>query len=239
MATRTQVLAQYRKLPAFRGFVAVDIEVYLDLAIEAVEGYSPKKVKMKGIPGRDEGKYTVPTGARTLLGAFVKDTDIRIEMREEEDAQSGVRSYFLSGIQVPSWINLVEDVSYGYGSYQRQYPSRLRHGSLLGVGSDSHDLEYTEPITVEDLDSRQLMALRYYAESQAYEYQATKAENLSDITDREASGASTTLRRSQSGKAFQKLADDKKKDFQREVARPYWSVDSFGITEYLWGEDRL
>ena len=240
MATRAQVLTQYAKLAAFRGFVAADIETYLNLAIEAVEGYSPKKVKLKSIPGQDTGKYMVPTGARVILGAFVMDTDIRINLREEEDATSGVRSYFLLGVEVPSWIGLVEDEpSYGFHSPRGVYPSRLRYGSLSGVGADFHDLEYTEAIAVEDLAPRQLLALRYYAESQAYEFQATKAENLSDITDREASGASTTLRRSQSGNAFRKLAEDKKKDFQREIARPYWSVDSFGITEYLWSEDRL
>lgn len=41
MATRTEVLAKYAKLPAFRGMVPADREIYLDLALEAVEGYAP------------------------------------------------------------------------------------------------------------------------------------------------------------------------------------------------------
>lgn len=41
MATRDEVLAKYAKLPAFRGMVSADREVYLDLALEAIEGYAP------------------------------------------------------------------------------------------------------------------------------------------------------------------------------------------------------
>ena len=41
MSTRSEVLSQYAKLPAFRGMVPADIEVYLDLALEVVEGYAP------------------------------------------------------------------------------------------------------------------------------------------------------------------------------------------------------
>ncbi|MXV76275.1 hypothetical protein F4Z99_18630 [Candidatus Poribacteria bacterium] len=239
MATRDEVLAQYAKLPAFRGLVSADIGVYLDLALEAVEGYAPKKVKMKKIPKRDDARYSVPDGAKTLLGAFVADSNIRIEMREEE-TPAGERSYLLLQVQVPSWIDLVRDDDVaGYQSYPTPYASGFRYGTYAGSGYASHDLEYTIALTVEALSARQLMALRLYAESQAYEFQATKSENLSDITDRDATGESTTLRRSQSGNAFQKLADRKEQEFKREVARPYWATDSFGLTEYLWSEHRL
>ena len=115
----------------------------------------------------------------------------------------------------------------------------FRYGTFAGAGYDSHDLEFTKALEVEDLDARHLVALRLYAESEGYQFQATKASSLSDITDREASGASTTLRRSQSGNAFQKLAESREKMFKREVARPYWTVDTFGLTEYLWSEHRF
>lgn len=247
MATRDEVLVQYAKLPAFRGFVSADIGVYLDLALEAVEGYAPKRVKMKKIPKAADSRYSVPDGANTLLGAFVVDSNVRIEMREElsvlkeeDDGYPGEkRSYLLLQVQVPSWIDLVRDADVGgYQSYPTPYASGFRYGMYAGSGYSLHDLEYTVALTVESLSARQLMALRLYAESQAYQYQATKSENLSDLTDREASGASTTLRRSQSGKAFQKLGEDKEKEFKREVARPYWAIDTFGLTEYLWGESR-
>ena len=245
MATRNEILTQYAKLNSFRGLVPADIGTYLDLALEAVENYAPKKVKMKGIPSRDDARYPVPEGAKTLLGAFVKDTNIRIEMREEttpatEDHPIGERTYLLLQVQVPSYIDLVQDSdSERYRNYPTPFASGYRYGTYAGAGSEIHDLEYTVGLTVEDLGSRQLMALRLYAESQAYEYQATKTQNLSDITDREASGASTTLRRSQSGNAFQKLAERKMMDFKREICRPYWSTDSFGITQYLWEERGL
>ena len=239
MATRETVLAQYARLPAFRGMVSADREVYLDLALEAVEGYAPKKVKLKQIPRQPDSRYDVPDGARSLLGAFVSETNIRIEMREEETPERE-RSYLLLQVQVPSYIDLVRDEdTAGYQSYPTSYASGFRYGTFAGSGYAQHDLEYTVPLKVEDLDARQLKALRMYAEGEAYEFQATKSQNLSDITDREASGASTTLRRSQSGNAYQKLSKDKKDDFRREVARPYWAVDSFGLTEYLWKERRL
>jgi len=248
MATRSEVLTQYAKLAAFRGMVSADIEVYLDLALEAVEGYAPKRVKMKKIPKEDDSRYDVPSGAKTLLGAFVSDTNVRIEMREEqtppdpddEDYPNGKRTYLLLQVQVPSYIDLVRDESVaGYQSYPTPYASGFRYGTYAGSGYGSHDLEYTVGLDVDDLSARQLMALRLYAESEAYEYQATKVENLSDITDRDATGESTTLRRSQSGNAFQKLAERRRKEFRLEVARPYLAQDTFGLTEYLWSEHRL
>ena len=239
MATRNEVITGYAKLPAFRGFVSADIGMYLDFALEAVEGYAPKKVKMKDIPAEDSGRYDVPSGAKTLLGAFVTDTNIRIEMREETQPD-GDRTYLLLQVQVPSYIDLVREESViGYESYPTPYASGYRYGTFAGSGYGSHDLEYTAGLSVEDLSARQLVALRYYAESEAYQLQATKVENLSDITDRDATGESTTLRRSQSGNAFQKLSERRQMEFRREVARPYWSMDTFGLTEYLWGERRL
>ena len=240
MAIRSDLITQYARLPAFRGFVSADIEVYLDIALQAVEGYAPKKVKMKQIPVESDARYTVPENAQTVLGAFVTDTNIRIEMREERDAQTGTRTYLLLQVQVPSWIGLVRDDGLsGYQSYPTPYASGYRYSTFAGAGYETHDLEYTVPLEVADLTSRQLVALRLYAEGEAYQLQATKSSSLSDITDREASGASTTLRRSQSGNAFQKLAMQRQKDFVREVARPYWSVDSYGLTEFLWSERRL
>ena len=239
MATRQEVLDRYAKLPAFRGMVSADREIYLDLALEAVEGYAPKKVKLKGIPREPDSRYDVPESARSILGAFVSDTNIRIEMREEETPERE-RSYVLLQVQVPSWIDLSRDEDTGaYQAYPTPYASGFRYGTFAGSGYAQHDLEFTIPLKVEDLSARQLTALRMYAEGEAYQFQATKSQNLSDITDRESSGASTTLRRSQSGNAYQKLAKDKKDDFRIEVARPYWAVDSFGLTEYLWKEHRL
>ena len=240
MAIRANLLTQYAKLPAFRGFVPADIEVYLDLALEAVAGYAPKKVKMKQIPAESDARYTAPTGVETILGAFVTDTNVRIELREEQNAETGARTYLLLQVQVPSWIGLVRDDGLdGYQSYPTPYASGYRYSTFAGAGYETHDLEYTVALEVGDLTSRQLVALRLYAEGEAYQLQATKSQHLSDITDREASGASTTLRRSQSGNAFQKLAMQRQKEFVREVARPYWSVDTFGLTEFLWGESRL
>ena len=239
MATRAELLTQYSKLPAFRGVSSVDIEMYLDLALEAVGAYSPKKVKMKGIPGNTDGRYLVPSAAETLLGAFLVDTNIQIEMREEENAATGEKSYLLLGVQVPSWIGLMEDNVTLDEAYLPSGLLRYRTGSLAGSGADKHDLEFTEQVSVADLSTRQLKALRLYAESEGYMYQATKSENLSDITDREASGAMTTLRRSQSGNAFQKLAMQREEAFRREIARPYWTRDTWGTTERLWSPDVL
>ena len=239
MATRSDILRQYAKLPAFRGLVPTDIEMYLDLALQAVESYSPKRVKMKGIPAEDSARYDVPEGANSILGAFIKDTNIRIELREETTPER-VRTYVLLQVQVPSWIDLVRDEDLGgYQSYPTPYSSGFRYSSFTGAGYEAHDLEYTAELMVEDLSPRQMLGLRLYAEGEAYQYQATKSSNLSDITDREAGGASTTLRRSQSSGAFQKLAAQRQMEFKREIARPYWTVDSFGLTEYLWGESRL
>ena len=235
MAAREEILSQYAKLPAFRGLVRDDIDLYISLALEAVSGYAPKQVKMKGIPGCETGRYDVPLSAETLLAAYVKDTSMQIELREEETL-TGERSYLLLGVRVPSYIDLVDrHAMVGYEDFSSVVPRRFRQNGGLG----SHDLEFTVPLKIEDLSSRQLIALRYYAESEAYQFQATKVESLSDITDRESNGASTTLRRSQSGNTFQKLSERRQKEFRMEIARPYWSRDTWGITEVLWSEGGL
>ena len=240
--TRTELITLYRRLPAFKGLVSDDVEMYIDFALNAVEVYAPKRVKLKNIPStEDAARYDVPEDVITILGAFVTDTNIRIEMREETDPATGARTYLLLQIQVPSWIGLVRDEGRAGGneSYPTPFSSGYRYGSFAGSGYGTHDLDYTIPLTVEDLGPRQFLAVRLYAEGEAYQYQATKSQHLSDITDREASGASTTLRRSQSGNAFQKLSERRLMEFKREIIRPYWAVDSFGLTEYLWSEYRL
>ena len=268
MATRAEIIARFQRLPAFKGLVKDDIDVYLDLALEAIAGYAPKRVKLKGIPGGQSGsRYDVPPDAKTVLGAYVTDTNIKIEMREENarrpnvdaegrhlDANGDIaeisgnpvvytvkREYLLLQIEVPSWINEVREGGLG-GGYQ-EYPSRFaqgfRYGRFAGAGDETHDLDYTVGLTVEDLDERQLMAMRLYAEGEAYQYQSTRSTSLSDITDRDATGESTTIRRSQSGSSHQTLAERRQMEFKREIARPYWSVDTFGLTQYLWEEQRM
>ena len=234
MATRDDLLDRYVKLGAFKGLTRTDIGVYLDLALEAVEGYAPKKVKLKKIPRVASDKYTVPSAARSVLAAYVSDSNMEIEMRVEE-TPTYERSYFLLGLKVPSWIDMMSDER-GNVVGRTSVFSGHRYGVLSGSTHNSHDLEYTVKLRVEDLDARQLQALRLYAESEGYEYQATKSSNLSDIVDREASGASTTIRRSQSGGAYQKLAMARRSAFVKEVARPYFSTDTFGTTEYVWSE---
>lgn len=237
MATRSELITKWKRLPAFRGLSNDDIDAYLDLALEAVESYAPKRVKMKNIPTQSSGCYDVPEGAKTLLGAFIVDTNIRIEYREEE-TPAGERTYQLLQIQVPSYLDVVrEQILTGNESYPTPFSRGHRYGSFIGGSYDQHDLEYSTAVAVEDLQTRQLLALRLYAESEAYIYQATKSENRSDITDREASGASTTLRRSQSGNAFQKLSERCHMRFVKEVARPYFGMDTFGLTEYIFKED--
>ena len=240
MATKDELLTQYAKLPAFRGFVSADIELYIDLALQAVESYHPKRVKIKEIGLRNDARYPVPSDATEILGAFVKDTNVRIEYREELNATTGDRTYLLLQVQVPSTIELLRrESSPSHYSYPSPYASGFRYGTFAGTGYSSHDLEYTTSISVPDLSARQLMAVRLYCESEAYQFQATKSENLSDITDRESSGASTTLRRSQSGNAFQKLAERKMMEFDKEIKRGYWATDGFGLTQYLWEETRI
>ena len=80
------------------------------------------------------------------------------------------------------------------------------------------------------------MHLRLYAEGEAYDTQSSMSSNSSDLVDREPSGASTTIRRSQSSSSYQKLADRRKMSFRKEIIRPYGTRDGYGIIEMLWSQ---
>ena len=235
MPTRDAFIAKTKEFPAFKGLTDMIIGAYADRALEALSSYTALKCLLRGVPADSgDGVYTVPEDARAVTGVYVSGTNVSITYEVKEVAD-GNTELWLYAIRVPSAINVIspfEGRSFSDGVFLNTSNRPVYGGSFRGYSE--FDLEYSKNFAFSDLGDKHMLGLRYYCEYLAYEEKSAKASNLIDITDREPSGAQTTIRRSQAGNAYMKLRDDVFMKFEREVKRPYFSRDSFGILERLW-----
>ena len=129
------------------------------MGLEAVSAYQPKKVKLLGVPSsaRLEKGYPVPSAALTLLQAFVAGSAIQLDLNMFEDATPpGGKYYTVGSVQVPSYINLIEE-PVGV-EFDRPVVLLGQRPASLGGAVEAHDLVYTVGLSVEDLDPRSLFA---------------------------------------------------------------------------------
>lgn len=225
-----------RRRPALKGSSEQVATDYINRALLAISSYAPLKVTMLRIPARrTDGVYEVPEEAREVTEVYVSGTNVPItfEVKEKED---GTRELWLYAVRLPSSISLVDSPDYNaYSTNLGNITGSFRPtfgGSTSGY--DFYDLEYSANHTFERLLNKHHLALEIYVDYLGYEARAVKEASLVDITDRDPSGASTTLRRSQASGTFSKLMDMRMAEFKREMTRPYWTRSSFGLIERLW-----
>ena len=194
--TRDALVSEYSRLYAFQGLDTGYIDLVVDMALEAVSAYIPKRVILRGIPveSGENGRYLAPANAETVLQAFVSGTCVDIRLDEELSPEGG-KYYVLERVSLFSF--------------------------------SSFDLEYTVPLMVEDLSVTELTALRYYAESEAYQKKGSDKENLVDISLRTAAGAVAHIGSGSRGMHFRELARERSDLFLREVSQPYFTIDTY------------
>ena len=200
----------------------------------AVSSYAPLRVHLLNVPAdNNRGVYAVPADARQVTGVFVAGTNapITYEVKRKSD---GTRELWLYGLRLPSTINLIDSPdNYSYYNNVVDGVTTLRP-VFGGGGYERYDLQYSTNHTFDGLLPEHHLALEIYCDYLGYEARAARQAEKSDITDRDPSGAQTTIRRSASASAFMKLQESAMSDFKREMLRPYWTRSSFGVIERLW-----
>lgn len=232
--TQAEFIAYLKRRPALKGSVTETLEDYITRALLAVSSYSPRIEKMCERPAdAADGIYSVAANIRRVTDVWVSGSNVPISY-EVKDIDSGGRQLWLYGVRLPSAIGVLEAPGLSSGTFTRFNTVRPVYGG--GSGYTAFDMEYSMTWTYDDLRDDHFLAIELYCEYLGYEERSVSRANLTDIEDREASGASTTFRRSQATSSYVKLMAEKKKDFLREVRRPYWTRSGFGIIERLWAD---
>ena len=233
MPSRDDFITKYGNLPAFRDLTSERVGEILDNALAAIGEYQKQKVKLKNIPvdSNNNGVYDFPEDAYSIVRVLVSNTNIRIDFEQYYD-EDGNQKFSLGNVRLPSYIGLVENASDRYiDTYENNSISRSYHG---GTSYSNFDLLYSKIPTFESLDTKHELALRLYAEYSALEEKSTITENVVDIVDRDATGASTTIRNSNRAAQHTSVSQVKYDQFLREMRRPYWSRSGVGIIERIW-----
>lgn len=232
MVTLAEFKARLKKLTATKALADDVLDLYIEDALLAFSEYNPERVLLKKVPVDREsnGFYAVPSDAISVVNVFVHNTDFEIEFSTEQDAKTNEKKLRLGPIERPSTLYVSGD--YEPTPYANISAKSLERGA---VGYDFFDVEYDRSPTIERLSPQDLRTVQLYVEYLGYQEEASKTENLVDITDADSSGDSTTLRRSNIGRQWKSLADGKMKEFEKRAIRPYSSRSHTQRYEYYYG----
>ena len=226
--------ARLGKLTATKKLDADLLEIFIEDAVTEFSRHNPEHVKLKKVPTTREnnGYYDVPSDATSVVKVLVHDTDIEIEFSMEKDSQTHVSQIRLGAIVRPSTYH-IEGHHDPVVNYNLS-PNSSRYG--ISEGYDAFDIEFLRNVDIERLSRQDLRTVQLYVEYLGYLEEASKTENLVDITDRDSSGDATTLRRSNIGKQWGSQAELKKEAFMQRAIRPYGSRTHTRNFEYYYGE---
>ena len=238
MATLSDFKTRLGKLTATKNLSDELIEVFIEKALLAFSEYNPERVLMKKVPvdRESDGFYDVPADAESVTKVLVHNTDIEIEFEVERDAETNEDKIRLGPISRPSTAFISGDYEPGAtGALSGvQFEQGYARGGVEG-GYDHFDVAYLRIPSIDRLSKTDLNTVELYVEYLGYLDTASQTENLVDITDADSSGDSTTLRQSNVGRQYQKLAEDKKADFEKRAIRPYASKRTTYSHEYYYG----
>ena len=236
MATLSEFKVRLGKLTATKGLDPEVLEVFIEDALTAFSEYNPERVLLKKVPVDPEsnGFYDVPADADSVVKVFVHNTDTEVEFDTELDSVTNVKKIRLGPIERPSTLLISGDYDPA-----RHYDGISRHGihGQDGYGGyDAFDIEYLRPPAIERLTTKDLRTVQLYVEYLGYLEEASKTENLVDITDQDSAGDSTTVRRSNIGRQWKSLADSKMVEFNKRVIRPYSPRRRTYNFQYYYGQ---
>ena len=235
MATLSEFKSRLEKLTATKGLHPEVLEVFIEDALTAFSEYNPERVLLKKVPVDPEsnGFYDVPADADSVVKVFVHNTDTEVEFDTELDSVTNVKKIRLGPIERPSTLLISGD--YDPARHYGGSDGIFRHRDLHG-GYDAFDIEYLRPPAIERLTTKDLRTVQLYVEYLGYLEEASKTENLVDITDQDSAGDSTTVRRSNIGRQWKSLADSKMVEFNKRVIRPYSTRRRTYNFQYYYGQ---
>ena len=236
MATLPEFKKRLKILTATKKLDDELLEIYIEDALTAFSEHNPERVLLKKVPVDREsnGFYDVPADADSVVKVFVHNTEIEIEFDTEQDSVTNEKKIRLGAIERPSTLFIsgdYESVNYG-GSGEIDRQGNYARGGLGGY--DAFDVEYYRQRTIERLSKKDLYTVQLYVEYLGYLNEASKSENLVDITDEDSSGDSTTLKRSNVGRQWMTLADQKKMAFDKRAIKPYGTRSRTYAFQYFY-----
>lgn len=231
MATLPEFKNRLKILTATKKLDDELLEIYVEDALTTFSEHNPERVLLKKVPVDREsnGFYDVPADADSVVKVFVHNTEIEIEFDTEQDSVTNARKIRLGAIERPSTLFISGD----YGGSDESY-RHGNHGHGGHAGYDAFDVEYFRQRTIERLSKKDLYTVQLYVEYLGYLNEASKSENLVDITDEDSSGDSTTLKRSNVGRQWMTLADQKKKAFDKRAIKPYGTRSRTYAFQYFY-----
>ena len=235
MTTLSKFKERLGKLTATKKLDNEVLDVYIEDALTAFSEHNPERVLMKKVPvdAEKNGFYDVPADADSVVKVYVHNTDIEIEFTTEQDSATNVVQIRLGSIVRPStlFISGHYDPPSGYAASGARFDE---NGAFDDY--DYFDIEYFRQRSIERLNPNDLRTVQLYVEYLGYENEASKTENLVDITDQDSSGDSTTLRRSSIGKQWITLSQQKKEAFEKRAIRPYGTRSRTYAFQYDYGQ---
>ena len=200
--------------PVFKELEDTTVEGFIDSALEVFSQYQPHASVSRENERNEDDIYDKPTRALRVTDVKVTGSDNPIHFQIVEI--EGVDKIALGDIKRPSYQRLLavnHYISPGLGA------GTAYRGSQSG-GNSLFDIHFNELQTLDSIDATKHEHIRNYSEYLSYFYKASDPENIVNITDREPSGASTTLGYSEISKTYIKLAESKLNAFMMRVNIP-------------------
>ena len=213
MTTSEFITGLRNRSPVFKELEDTTVEGFVNSSLEVFSQYQPHPSVSRENERNEDEIYDKPTGALKITDVKATRTNNPIHFQIVE--VEGVEKIALGDIKRPSFqrlLNVSHYISPGL-SAGTSYPG-------LGKGFSLFDIHFNELQTLASIDATKHEHIRNYSEFLGYLYKASDPENIVNITDREPSGASTTLGYSEISKTYIKLADTKFNAFMERVNIP-------------------
>jgi len=185
------------------------LENIIDEALEAFSRYSPEvqwAINNTVVDGQD--LYDYPANALSIIQLRDSDSLSEIEF-VTEDQGSGDKIRPGSALQ-RSYESML-DKPYYYD------PLRRSSDTALITGYAAFDIEYTLLQTFATIKDTSLPALKSLIEHFCLLHKAQHVEDYTDITDTDATGATTTFRLSSMATAYERQATSKLNEFLGQI----------------------
>ena len=198
------------------------LDAYVDSALREYSKFRPLRIVSKNNSRSTDGdEYDPPDNYQSILWVKESYSQTPIEHRLEnklEDDDSYETKLILGILDRPSWEEVV------HGTYYES--PNFRMGRQYDYSYSNFDVCFTRLHTINTVPDININTLQLWAEYLENESKASREGGYSDLTDREPSGAETSITESRQGNIYSTIARDAKKDFYREVRLPYGTRDT-------------